>query len=290
MNKGQPILAAYYRSWRDKFSDSANPNYFSDLPPAVDIAIIFPNDEVQPTFWAHLPAEVDTLIAKGTTVLRTLFVDALLQPHFQLAEDAAPLLPFTENDAGYAARAQEILTRYAALPGITGLVIDVDHPLSASEVHRAAGVWRALAARLHDQKAGGGMLVFDHDILTDFSPLFPAVAPFTDYVFVDCYGLSLADVERRWADYAPYIAPQQFIPGFSFYEERGEYWHDISGQLAGSHAADLIKWQPMGGTKGGLFAYAADRDGITEGNDTLQYTDFNQLKSVKSLLLQNTQQ
>lgn len=281
-----PILAAYYRSWRDAYSDPANFGHFSDLPDAVDIAMIFPNDEVQQGFWDHLPETVKTLMQKGIKVARTLFVDALVKPGFQLAEDEAPLPDFSLDETGAVERAAALLDRYANVDGITGIVIDVDHDLTADQAKYAAMVWDALLTQLQARIGKDqAFMVFDHDILTEFSPLFPLVAKSVLYAFVDCYGMTKAQIDQRWQDYAPYITPDKFVPGFSFYEERGERWHDVEKGFESSNAKKLVDWQPDAGNKGGVFAYAVDRDGVFEGQDELVPTDFAVIKAVKQRLL-----
>ncbi|KAM3547873.1 hypothetical protein ARSEF4850_009752 [Beauveria asiatica] len=44
------------------------------------------------------------------------------------------------------------------------------------------------------------------------------------------------------------------------------------------------KWQPSGATKGGIFSYAIDRDGVPIGDDKLQPTDFTWTRKLISAM------
>ncbi|WP_429975099.1 EndoS/ChiA family endoglycosidase, partial [Enterococcus sp. DIV0086] len=256
----------------------------SDIPEEVDIAIIFPNDEVQENFWKKLPEEIKILKNKDIAVARTLFVDALIKDDFFLKENSHPLSPFEKNNLGYMKRANDLYSNYLFYSGITGVVIDVDHSLDSNEIKVASGVWHALYKKMKLERGDSTFMIYDHDILLNFSELFSLVSCETEYVFVDCYGKNIEEVTNLWNRYKNYISPSKFVVGFSFYEEYGERWRDTTDDLNDSRIEKLVNWQPNEGNKGGVFAYAADRDGVSEGEDKIIFTNFNNLKEIKSML------
>src|SRR5690606_1885333 len=69
--------------------------------------------------------------------------------------------------------------------------------------------------------------------------------------------------------------PAQYLIGFSFYEEYDlNRWDDTSEPFEDSRAVAYVDWQPEGATKGGVFSYASDRDGVPFLDDTITATDY----------------
>lgn len=125
--------------------------------------------------------------------------------------------------------------------------------------------------------------------MADKNPLIERGAPYIDLLLVQVYGIQgekgdwdpvarkpEKTMEERWESYSKYIRPEQYMVGFSFYEENagsGNLWYDINerkddhnplnSEIAGTRAERYAKWQPKtGGVKGGIFSYAIDRDGV----------------------------
>ncbi|KAM3548920.1 hypothetical protein MY1884_008973 [Beauveria asiatica] len=78
----------------------------------------------------------------------------------------------------------------------------------------------------------------------------------------------------------------QLMAGYfrSCYEENGANWGDTTSPITSSRAWQYAKWQPSGATKGGIFSYAIDRDGVPIGDDKLQPTDFTWTRKLISAM------
>lgn len=128
-------------------------------------------------------------------------------------------------------------------------------------------------------------------------------------------------MEERWQGYSKYIRPEQYMIGFSFYEERagsGNLWYDINSRkdddkangintdITGTRAERYARWQPKtGGVKGGIFSYAIDRDGVAhqpekvaqqdkrsqtqvdEITDNIFHSDYSVSKALKTVMLKD---
>ncbi|WP_324123875.1 extracellular solute-binding protein [Bifidobacterium sp. B4107] len=82
-----------------------------------------------------------------------------------------------------------------------------------------------------------------------------------------------------------FVPASKFVTGFSFYEEGGPRWGDVTYPIEGSRVKDLLSWHPAGLNRtGGLFAYAIDRDGVAQGDDRLRRTDYKIMHYVKEQL------
>ncbi|WP_265443051.1 EndoS/ChiA family endoglycosidase [Flexivirga meconopsidis] len=263
-----PLTAGYYRMWRDirttKPEDRApNVQSMDEIPPSVNIVSAFATKPTEdPDFWAALKSTyVPKLHAQGTKVIFTLFVDDLADANVAM------------TDAAYDAFARQLVDSYVTSAGLDGLDIDVEQALSGTRLAKAAGIMKALGKYLGPSSGTGKYLVYDTN-MDGTHPLLQASAPYLSYVWVQSYGRSVSWLQGTWDSFAPYIQPCQYFIGFTFYEERGFNWYDAVNPLSSSRAASYATWQPSGTRKGGLFAYALDRDGKQPGDDTISKTDY----------------
>ncbi|MCI1902297.1 MAG: hypothetical protein LKI93_06180 [Bifidobacteriaceae bacterium] len=288
MDETREIYMAYFRAWRD-CSNTAMQNVASleEIPAFIDLVGILANDDVEATFWQGLSRQIEVLHGKGIKVARTIFLPALYEDGHYDKELRSPLSSFSNDQKGYTSRAREIEEKYLKGFGYDGLIVDVDRNVEGVDLEKAAGVFRALSSHWGPASLSGRLLIFDHDILVEHPTLLPKVADLISYLFVDTYGMSMKHVESIWDDVQSLVPAHKFVPGFSFYEENGERWGDVSRPLEKSKAFALAQWQPsagQAGKKGGVFAYAIDRDGAEEGDNKLKPTVFAVSQEIKKTL------
>lgn len=281
-----PLVMAYYRTWRDVTvpqdanSDLQDPNVtkMTDLPVEVDVAIVFDAGDTSGTdYWATLRDDyVPTLHARGTRVVYTLWIEKLAEADIPLTDDA------------YRAYAQQLVDTYVVPYGLDGLDIDVESYPEGDGLTRAIGVLRALGELVGPRSGTDRMLIFDTNQNGD-TPLFRAVSDSVSYVLLQAYGRDASRMQETWETFADVIAPDQFLPGFSFPEERDRtHWGDAEGLYDPATAPrytayKYAAWQPEGALKGGFFAYAADRDGKVWGDDTITPTSFSWLRGLAAV-------
>jgi chitinase len=287
-NSKEPIMMAYYRTWRDVTmphdANSSLPDQnvtaMTDIPEGVDIVSVFhyvkPGTDQQ-KFWDTLKnTYVPTLHARGTKVIRTIDVREIWQ------------VPHTGNaptTAEYEQYAQQLIDTYLTPWGLDGLDIDMESTLTTQQEEMAVGTFKALAKKLGPTSNTGKLLIYDTN--KDNHSLFKKVAPYCDYLFLQAYGRSTAMLDQTWATYRTTISPQQFLPGISFPEEQDRNrWDDTIEPYETSHAYAFANWQPQNGSKGGMFVYAIDRDGKQFGDDTITKTDFSWTKRLIETLKQ----
>ncbi|CEJ93048.1 hypothetical protein VHEMI08665 [[Torrubiella] hemipterigena] len=265
------ITAAYFRSWRDIASNkTVNKNALTDLPDCVDIAFVFAEGDEPAAYYTTLKnTYVPTLRARGTKVIRTLGI--------KLLADKA----YTNDAKGYASLAQHLIDTYVTAHGLDGLDIDVEGYLDASQQKQVIGVFGELSKSLGPKSGTDKILIYDTNQDGD-TDLFSAVNSYVNYVLVQSYGRSVSSLQGTWDTFSPYIKSSQYLIGFSFYEERGARWGDTTTPMNKSRAYQYAAWQPKGATKGGIFSYATDRDGVKEGSDDLVATDFSWTRSFIS--------
>lgn len=265
-----PLMACYFRSWRDTANGVAG-NHCSmvDLPEEVDIAFVFPNGEETAAFWEKLgPELIPAMHAKGIKVVRTISIDELTNP------------AFPDTAQGYQALADHVERSVLAVDGLDGLDIDLETRLNPQQRTKALEVSRILAERL---KRDGRLFIYDTSEVGDVE-LLRALEPSLDYVLFQAYGQDTGRVQNHFDRmFADFLAPEKFMVGFSFYEERGVSWGDITQDFDSSTARQYAEWNPTQGNKGGVFSYAVDRDGVKQGDDTLQPTDYGWTKRLKQL-------
>lgn len=131
-----PIMAAYFRTWRDKATDpSVNKTSMKELPDSLDIAFVFPDyTPADNAFWDSLKTSyVPHLRERGTKVVMTADVSTLLDTSF----------PNTPQ--GYTALAAKIIAEKVTAYDLDGIDFDVERSLNTTELQRATGVLRALS-------------------------------------------------------------------------------------------------------------------------------------------------
>ncbi|SEQ36173.1 EndoS/ChiA family endoglycosidase [Pseudomonas soli] len=262
MSDRQDIMGCYFRSWRDiATGDPDNKVSMRDLPAEVDIAFVFPDGNEPPRYWEALHSQIiPALHARETKIVRTIAIDELIKP---------------------GASANDIFTRFfTSTPGLDGLDIDIEHTLNEAQRKQAEAVSRELRTLLGQER----LFVFDTTENGDVA-LIRALAPQLNYILFQAYGQTPARVQghydRMFKDFLP---PSRFMVGFSFYEERGTRWGDVRDPLESSTAHAYAAWTPTQGPKAGIFSYAVDRDGVKEGDDTLQPTNFAWTKHLKAAM------
>lgn len=279
----EPIMMAYYRTWRDVTMPSdANSNLpdknvtsMLDLPKELDIVSVFhyvkPGTDQQ-KYWDTLKnTYVPELHARGTKLVRTIDISELLKVPAQNGQK-----PTT---ADYEKYAEKLLATYVTPWNLDGLDVDMETNLTSDQIEVATGVFKALSTKLGPQSATGKLLIYDTNQTNH--ALFKKVAPYCDYLFLQAYGGSIARLDRTWESYKESITPQQFLPGISFPEEQDHNkWDDTIEPYETSRAYSYAMWSPKDGAKGGMFVYGVDRDGKTFGDDTISKTDFSWTKRL----------
>lgn len=266
------LMGAYFRSWRDVASGAGNKVSFGDLPDCTDIAFVFSEGDEPEAFYTALKNDyVPKLHARGTKVVRTAGIQVLLNTSY------------TNDEAGYQMLADDIIANLVTAHGLDGLDVDVEQDLSGSELQQATGVFRALSKSLGPVSGTGKLLIYDTNG-DGGSDLFQAVNSYVSYVLVQSYGRSVSSLQGTWDTFSPYIKSSQYLIGFSFYEERGAHWGDTTTPIQKSRAYKYAQWEPQGSKKGGIFSYATDRDGVKDGDDTIQTTTFYWTRKLISVM------
>ncbi|WP_449430087.1 EndoS/ChiA family endoglycosidase [Pseudomonas putida] len=271
MNDRQPLMGCYFRSWRDT-ANGTRENHASmvDLPEEVDIAFVFPNGKETPLFWEKLGSElIPAMHAKNIKVVRTLFIDELINPDFP------------ETTEGYDALTVHLIEQFLSVPGLDGLDVDLEKVLGEAQRTKAKEVSLRLARHL---KSKGQLFIYDTSELGDVQ-LIESLGPHLDYLLFQAYGQNTGRVQGHFDRlFAGFLPPEKFMVGFSFYEERGAAWGDTAAAIEQSVAAQYAAWNPTQGHKAGVFSYAVDRDGVNEKDDRLQATDYSWTRRLKQLM------
>lgn len=287
--KTHEMTVAYFRAWRDTHSDpTVNFNSMSDLPKQVDIAIAFPNPETTQAFWDTLPGQIESLHKQGTKVIRSLDISLFYKDDFNDPHDHQSLSPMESNAEGYAKRASELKKSYLYFPGLDGFVVNAEASMTSTDVQRATGVLRAMSSYYGPKSPEPSSIFAYNTNKPGTNSLYRGVSDVVSYVFADAYGRSVGALQRDWETYKGTIKSRQYIPGFSFYEERGGWWYDTEEPMSTSRAMQYALWEPDGGAdgaqKGGIFEYAVDRDGVRRGDDKLQPTTFEWTKALSAAM------
>ncbi|MGP4916501.1 EndoS/ChiA family endoglycosidase [Brachybacterium tyrofermentans] len=258
------LQMAYFRTWHDKVADPTKPNCFGDIPAAVDVAFVFPDfTPPQNPFWRTLREEyVPALHERGTRVVRTTDISALLDPSFP------------DTATGHRDLAEKLVTELVHEHGLDGLDIDMESYLDAEQAERAAGVFHELARLVGKESGTDSLLIYDTNLGGD-EQVFQHTADLYDYVLVQSYGRTVESLQETWDSFAPLIPAERYLIGFSFYEEFDlNRWDDTSEPFETSRAVDYADWQPDGATKAGVFSYAVDRDGVEFLDDRITETGY----------------
>ena len=297
----EPLYGGWFRTWHDQYSDpdEDRPNYFGDIPGEVDLAFVF-HDGTKPysEFWKVLTEKyVPEMHARGTRVIRTMGVKMMYN---DLADEDGNIFPKTHE--GNMKKAQYIVETMVNRYGLDGVDIDIEwhdtyrrspNPITQEEEDRAVEIIKEIARLLHER---GKLFIIDTN-MTGNQKILTRIYDDADYVLLQAYGYRKFfgsefknKLEERWQTFKPYIKPEQFILGFSFYEERDSWneWNDISDKVAGSAAEEYALWQPEGGKNGnkaGIVSYAIDRDGVKFKDDNIYTTDYSLSKELKHLMV-----
>ncbi|HFP6067035.1 TPA: endo-beta-N-acetylglucosaminidase family protein [Streptococcus pyogenes] len=345
-----PLYGGYFRTWHDKTSDPTEKdkvNSMGELPKEVDLAFIFHDwTKDYSLFWKELATKhVPKLNKQGTRVIRTIPWRFLAGgDNSGIAEDTSK---YTNTPEGNKALAKAIVDEYVYKYNLDGLDVDVEHD-SIPKVDKkedTAGVERSIQVFEEIGKLIGPkgvdksrLFIMDSTYMADKNPLIERGAPYINLLLVQVYGSQgekggwepvsnrpEKTMEERWQGYSKYIRPEQYMIGFSFYEERagsGNLWYDINSRkdedtangintdITGTRAERYARWQPKtGGIKGGIFSYAIDRDGVAhqpkqiaekdkqnvknnqpqipEITDNIFHSDYSVSKALKTVMLKD---
>nr|WP_313533364.1 hypothetical protein [Sphingobacterium athyrii] len=171
------------------------------------------------------------LRARGTRVVMTADIGAALDKNF-------PSTP-----AGYETLAAKIISEKITQYNLDGIDFDVEHSLKTEDLQRATGAFTALSKYLGPKSGTDKWLIYDTN-QDGNTPLFTAVHGLIDYVLVLSYGRSLSGLQATFNSYAGKILPNQYLIEFSFYEENGANWGDVTSPLASSRAYKYTNWNP----------------------------------------------
>lgn len=248
------LMGAYYRVWSDKATGFKRTfTTMTQLPDSLDIVIVFSAyAKDNNPFWRTLKEKyVPYLHARGTKVV---FSRSASHMYKNLK---------THSEQEYKERANQLISDYVDKYNVDGLDFDIEGYYNPTQVADMAGVLRALSTKLGPLSGTDKILIYDTNKRgSRFNYLFPMVKDYISYVFLQIYGAGTYAIDRAFNYYSSYIRPDQFFPGFSFYEENSQTdWNDVTYPLDGTgRCYDYARWQPSKGIKGGIFAYAIDRD------------------------------
>ncbi|HES2339014.1 TPA: endo-beta-N-acetylglucosaminidase [Streptococcus pyogenes] len=345
-----PLYGGYFRTWHDKTSDPTEKdkvNSMGELPKEVDLAFIFHDwTKDYSLFWKELATKhVPKLNKQGTRVIRTIPWRFLAEgDNSGIAEDTSK---YPNTPEGNKALAKAIVDEYVYKYNLDGLDVDVEHDsipkvngkASDENLKRSIDVFEEIGKLIGPKGVDKSRLfIMDSTYMADKNPLIERGAPYIDLLLVQVYGargeqgefqndtkLVTETPEERWQGYSKYIRPEQYMIGFSFYEERagsGNLWYDINSRkdddkangintdITGTRAERYARWQPKtGGVKGGIFSYAIDRDGVAhqpkqiaekdkqnvknnqpqipEITDNIFHSDYSVSKALKTVMLKD---
>ncbi|ANC27653.1 endo-beta-N-acetylglucosaminidase protein EndoS [Streptococcus pyogenes] len=345
-----PLYGGYFRTWHDKTSDPTEKdkvNSMGELPKEVDLAFIFHDwTKDYSLFWKELATKhVPKLNKQGTRVIRTIPWRFLAGgDNSGIAEDTSK---YPNTPEGNKALAKAIVDEYVYKYNLDGLDVDVEHDsipkvngkASDENLKRSIDVFEEIGKLIGPKGVDKSRLfIMDSTYMADKNPLIERGAPYIDLLLVQVYGargeqgefqndtkLVTETPEERWQGYSKYIRPEQYMIGFSFYEERagsGNLWYDINSRkdddkangintdITGTRAERYARWQPKtGGVKGGIFSYAIDRDGVAhqpkqiaekdkqnvknnqpqipEITDNIFHSDYSVSKALKTVMLKD---
>ncbi|MFW7165717.1 endo-beta-N-acetylglucosaminidase family protein [Streptococcus pyogenes] len=341
-----PLYGGYFRTWHDKTSDPTEKdkvNSMGELPKEVDLAFIFHDwTKDYSLFWKELATKhVPKLNKQGTRVIRTIPWRFLAGgDNSGIAEDTSK---YPNTPEGNKALAKAIVDEYVYKYNLDGLDVDVEHDsipkvngkASDENLKRSIDVFEEIGKLIGPKGVDKSRLfIMDSTYMADKNPLIERGAPYINLLLVQIYGsqgekgvfqndtkLVTDTPEERWQGYNKYIRPEQYMIGFSFYEERagsGNLWYDINSRkdedkangintdITGTRAERYARWQPKtGGVKGGIFSYAIDRDGVAhqpekvaqqdkrsqtqvdEITDNIFHSDYSVSKALKTVMLKD---
>ncbi|MCD3405550.1 endo-beta-N-acetylglucosaminidase family protein [Streptococcus equi] len=318
-----PLYGGYFRTWHDKTSDPAEKdkvNSMGELPKEVDLAFVFHDwTKDYSLFWQELATKhVPKLNKQGTRVIRTIpwrFLSGVENGGISSDKQKYPDTP-----EGNKALAKAIVDEYVYKYNLDGLDVDIEdhsHPKHQKgyddkrSVERSIEIFEEIGKLIGPKGADRSRLfIMDSTYMADKNPLIERGASYIDLLLVQVYGAQgergewdpvarkpEKTMEERWESYSKYIRPEQYMVGFSFYEENagsGNLWYDINerkddhnplhSEITGTRAERYAKWQPKtGGVKGGLFSYAIDRDGVAHQPKKVSDDEKRTNKAIKDI-------
>ncbi|HEL0720540.1 endo-beta-N-acetylglucosaminidase [Streptococcus equi subsp. zooepidemicus] len=330
-----PLYGGYFRTWHDKTSDPAEKdkvNSMGELPKEVDLAFVFHDwTKDYSLFWQELATKhVPTLNKQGTRVIRTIPWRFLAGgDHSGIAEDTQK---YPNTPEGNKALAKAIVDEYVYKYNLDGLDVDIERDSipkvnkeeSNENIQRSIAVFEEIGKLIGPKGADRSRLfIMDSTYMADKNPLIERGAPYIDLLLVQVYGAQgergewdpvarkpEKTMEERWESYSKYIRPEQYMVGFSFYEEKansGNLWYDVNveddtnpnigSEIKGTRAERYAKWQPKtGGVKGGIFSYGIDRDGVAHPKkngrknqklDDIVKSDYKVSKALKEVMVKD---
>lgn len=330
-----PLYGGYFRTWHDKTSDPAEKdkvNSMGELPKEVDLAFVFHDwTKDYSLFWQELVTKhVPKLNKQGTRVIRTIPWRFLAGgDHSGIAEDTQK---YPNTPEGNKALAKAIVDEYVYKYNLDGLDVDIERDSipkvngkeSNENIQRSIAVFEEIGKLIGPKGADKSRLfIMDSTYMADKNPLIERGAPYIDLLLVQVYGAqgekggfdnanhkAVDTMEERWESYSKYIRPEQYMVGFSFYEEKansGNLWYDVNveddtnpnigSEIKGTRAERYAKWQPKtGGVKGGIFSYAIDRDGVAHPKkngpknpelDKIVKSDYKVSKALKEVMVKD---
>lgn len=328
-----PLYGGYFRTWHDKTSDPAEKdkvNSMGELPKEVDLAFVFHDwTKDYSLFWQELATKhVPTLNKQGTRVIRTIpwrFLSGVENGGISSDKQKYPDTP-----EGNKALAKAIVDEYVYKYNLDGLDVDIEdhsHPKHQKgyddkrSVERSIEIFEEIGKLIGPKGADRSRLfIMDSTYMADKNPLIERGASYIDLLLVQVYGAQgergewdpvarkpEKTMEERWESYSKYIRPEQYMVGFSFYEEKansGNLWYDVNveddtnpnigSEIKGTRAERYAKWQPKtGGVKGGIFSYGIDRDGVAHPKkngrknqklDDIVKSDYKVSKALKKVM------
>lgn len=317
-----PLYGGYFRTWHDKTSDPAEKdkvNSMGELPKEIDLAFVFHDwTKDYSLFWQELATKhVPTLNKQGTRVIRTIPWRFLAGgDHSGIAEDTQK---YPNTPEGNKALAKAIVDEYVYKYNLDGLDVDIERDSipkvngkeSNENIQRSIAVFEEIGKLIGPKGADKSRLfIMDSTYMADKNPLIERGAQYIDLLLVQVYGTQgekgdwdpvarkpEKTMEERWESYSKYIRPEQYMVGFSFYEENagsGNLWYDINerkddhnplnSEIAGTRAERYAKWHPKtGGVKGGIFSYAIDRDGVAHQPKKVSDDEKRTNKAIKDI-------
>lgn len=328
-----PLYGGYFRTWHDKTSDPAEKdkvNSMGELPKEVDLAFVFHDwTKDYSLFWQELATKhVPKLNKQGTRVIRTIpwrFLSGVENGGISSDKQKYPDTP-----EGNKALAKAIVDEYVYKYNLDGLDVDIEdhsHPKHQKgyddkrSVERSIEIFEEIGKLIGPKGADRSRLfIMDSTYMADKNPLIERGASYIDLLLVQVYGAQgergewdpvarkpEKTMEERWESYSKYIRPEQYMVGFSFYEEKansGNLWYDVNveddtnpnigSEIKGTRAERYAKWQPKtGGVKGGIFSYGIDRDGVAHPKkngrknqklDDIVKSDYKVSKALKKVM------
>ncbi|QIP12425.1 endo-beta-N-acetylglucosaminidase [Spirosoma aureum] len=265
------IMAGYYRTGADKADHPEKLTTMLDLPTDLDMVMIFQvNTSSTSNYWNVLrDTYVPELHKRGTKVIYTVG-----------GINMGP--EYTHNTAGYEKYAKHLIDNYLIKYNADGLDFDIEDSPSGQTLTDKVGIVTALSKYVGPKSGTGKLLIYDTN-QDGTTPFFQAIYDKIDYVFLQAYGRSATSVNSTYNNtYASKLPLNKFLPGFSFHEERGDF-HDVhSPDDQKGIAYDYAKWNL--GKKGGIFAYAIDRDIPDQQTDTSPAPDYKVTKNLIDIL------